>query len=1126
MSIPSQTTLPQPGRTLLPGPVAQAVSLATRSTCLAIKLGSAASSFGLDAARLTTLSSLELARGMVEGVLSRAGRDTLARSHTELSTMDAESVIERSLESLHQAMTQVVFWATAGFHLTSTTISVASDFSQLFLSSLDQFLGSTDSSRAIASIITLIRREFRDPTTGFEGDKVGVMDLVLGLCALAYLQQRCWRSAVEENHRREYEEVIWDVVVLNDGERVDVQGRDATSLHRPPSRRSQLSRNRASLNIKSKPSQVELRNGLGDEETVLQQLQKDIIESLPPDTSVTISNLVTTTQTITIDVDGPRPISLPSPPGAEIVEIKSPWPASAVQTISSQYDREGSPYRVVYRLEKATLGSSSFNNREDEARTSVIELLETKTAGAPARKEPSLVQPKKSPKASHAAKIPIIKPAASNVLTTSEVKAKRSSPNPPSATPVPRRLERNINEFHTAQKNARSSPSTLKQRPESEANQKKPRAPLNSVASRDRTPTSRQSRETARRVLPKRKTEPVVSTGKGTDKRGGLKQVLREGSQSFSNLWHKDPSPSDSKSHGRTKGFVDHALSVSLPALDPHGPLPVSSPSHDPMDNSMLSPRSPSRSSLVSVNERRRNSVISQPDSSSWGPNGRLRPASPNIHWHEIAAEPQSKASNLDDALYASSVRGHRRVSSHVPSIYSLASNDSQSSLVLSSYYQKSPYNAADALSILRRDGAVDGLFPQRHVLQNITRYMRFSSASYGSNFLKLLGISKQIPTLKAWDGLHSDVRHFVYHTESDTGSILLASIVDPQGGTDSSGSTGTGMPLVHYISLDHNSKAVVLACRGTLGFEDVLADMTCDYDILTWRGRPYKVHKGVHASARRLLYGEDGRVLITLREALVEFPDYGIILCGHSLGGAVTALLGVMLAEPNPTGTGFVTVSEPKRPMRHDPSSAGSFPVKPSLPPGRPIHVYAYGPPGTMSASLCKLTRGLITTVVHGNDLVPYLSLGLLHDFKEIALAFKQDQHQAKMEIRARLWQALQGGIADKWYHKSPRPSAKEEAEWGLPVLKALRASMTNLKLLPPGEVFSVESQKVLRRDAFLLQDEDNIGRPARRIVLKYVKDVETRFREVRWGASMLVDHSPANYEEALNKLQSGVAC
>ncbi len=189
-------------------------------------------------------------------------------------------------------------------------------------------------------------------------------------------------------------------------------------------------------------------------------------------------------------------------------------------------------------------------------------------------------------------------------------------------------------------------------------------------------------------------------------------------------------------------------------------------------------------------------------------------------------------------------------------------------------------------------------MFPAASLLENISRYMRFSSASYGHGFLKAMGIAKYLPP--RMDDTHIEIYSFAHHTGLAATDILLTSFIDAQGGPDSTGATNTGVPLVHYISLDHNSKAVVLACRGTLGFEDVLADMACEYDELLWQGSPYKVHKGIHASARRLLYGGDGRVLASLRKALEQNPNYGLVLCGHSLGGAVTALLGVMLSEPH----------------------------------------------------------------------------------------------------------------------------------------------------------------------------------------------------------------------------------
>ena len=82
----------------------------------------------------------------------------------------------------------------------------------------------------------------------------------------------------------------------------------------------------------------------------------------------------------------------------------------------------------------------------------------------------------------------------------------------------------------------------------------------------------------------------------------------------------------------------------------------------------------------------------------------------------------------------------------------------------------------------------------------------------------------------------------------------------------------------------------------------------------------------------------------------------------------------------------------------------------------------------------------------------------------------------------------------------------------------------MKGKKLVPPGEVFAIETTRVLRRDAFVKQEEGPIGRPARRVVLKYIRDVEGRFDEIRFGAGLLTDHSPAKYEDALNKLRLGV--
>jgi len=373
----------------------------------------------------------------------------------------------------------------------------------------------------------------------------------------------------------------------------------------------------------------------------------------------------------------------------------------------------------------------------------------------------------------------------------------------------------------------------------------------------------------------------------------------------------------------------------------------------------------------------------------------------------------------------------------------------------------------------------------------------------------------------------HHEHHSFSNHTQLPADTILLSSFVDPQGGSDSTGHTNTGVPMVHFVSLDHDSKAVVLTCRGTLGFEDVLTDMTCDYDELTWRGKAYKVHKGIHASARRLLDGAGGRVLATIKAALEEFYDYGLVMCGHSLGGGVTALLAIMISEPSGSGSAFVTASEYQRPqlLLTSAGDSGSAPSTLRLPPGRPIHVYAYGPPATVSPSLRLATRGLITTIVNGQDLVPYLSLGVLHDLQAVALTFKTDDSGAKGEVRSRVWAGLTSSFTDRWYScRRATQYSEEDDQWAYSALKALRASMLSNKLFPPGEVFMVDAQPVLQRHAFTAPEGGGLGRPATRSILKYVRSVEARFGEVRFGGSMLLDHSPGRYEASLSALGRGV--
>ncbi|OTA98239.1 hypothetical protein M426DRAFT_326150 [Hypoxylon sp. CI-4A] len=1123
------------GTTLLPSPIASAVSFATRSTSFALRLGTFIGGYGLGAAKFTTLSSLELGRGILEGILGRAGRDVVTRAQSELGRTDAESILERSLESLHQTMSQIVFWTATGFHITGTTVSTASQISQIFLSVLDQFFGSTDSSRAIASIITLIRREFQNPATGVQGEKVGVIDLLLGLCGLAYLQNWCRKTIQEEARRLGQEEVIWDVVLLDDGERVDID-EDPHSAH--------TQRNNQETGVDDPDHFIEAieqhgsRWSSGDEdESPETKLKHHIMKSLPKDAQISITTSTTTTKTVTVDIKGTTLLPILSLPGVDFVKSE----VSGPEDLASDTQEAEPNYRVVYKISRNKVRSTAVDSDAEETRSRIEaidddELQSHTNSTTRHHDQPPPVPPKAArPTVASTAK------GKSHFINESLIQARSSSNGSNTSSPnLPK---------------DRTSPTVSpKQGSEHAANQKRTRKPLDDARPVSRNHLSAPASPTSSKLSTRRVGSPP--TTKSSDKMSGIRGVLKKGSDllnresSSENLSAgakskpllKPPWGSNKPAQSRLPvtqkrgDYYDRPSSIMAHREAPRAPL-RGSPNHfssrdlgDAGSSSNIH-GSPSRAAYMTLHDRRRDSIVSLTDTFSVH-SFESRPSSPAFHRNEprkhtgtLHPEPAHNESMLHPP---SPPRGHKRARSenrslYSPSIYTLKTRDSQMSLALSPFNQRSAYSDSNAVDTLRRSGMIDGIFPEFHILRNITRYSRYASAAYGSNFLKFMGITKELPILNTLDETHRDVRSFAYHTELPPDSILLSSFVDPQGGSDSTGSTDTGIPLVHTIALDEESKAVVLSCRGTLGFEDVLSDMTCEYDDLVWRGNPYKVHKGIHASARRLLYGGDGRVLATLKEALEEFSDYGLVLCGHSLGGAVTALLGAMLAEPASSGTAFVTSAEPHQRLLTDGSTHQNF-SHICLPSGRPIHVYAYGPPSTMSPSFQKATRGLITSTVHGNDLVPYLSLGVLHDFQAVALAFKTDNNEAKAEVRRRIWEGLQSGLADKWYNNGPTHSSEEEDKWAYAALKTLRASMMSSKLLPPGEVFTVESTPVLRRDAFLQAGTGQVGRPATRVVFKYIRDVETRFREVRFGSSMLMDHSPGRYEDALRRLALGV--
>lgn len=1119
---------PAPSSTLLPAPFAKFVTAATGITTLTVRTYSSAFHWGIGLGRETTLRTLELSRAGLETVIRTAAKDVGARRQgSELGRAEAESLLARSITALHWAFSTASFFTAGGFESADLILGSAEGVTLQSLGTLNAILGSTESSRAVSAIITLIKEELVRPDSE-DGTVPGYWDLIVGLAGFVMLQRWGRRKTALEFRGNGGEETIWDIVIDDKGFRADVVGtrrdggKEVTATKSVTTARADVLRDdhedlvlERGLDLNGSAAislSAQDQTSLSDEE-----IRDRIMAQLPPGTRATITSETLTMKTIKVDIHGSQMAQIEPPPGLTMIS----------EHLGTNSDENEIPHQTI--VFRTSLKRSSSAEIEPVERLQMTRIDQEAMENAEAE-DVGLIMRSPSRK--------------SMSQSTDDINFDRATKE----QPVP------VGSTNYA------SPV---------ANQKKTRKPVLMLS-----------------VAPEQKLgKPVVHQDPEKDQKSNvLKKALKSltPTQSSSSVQKKQRShsPLPPRREGTTFVNVSPLTRMSQePSVAPKRVYPV--PEGVNTSPVMSPARSPSAlrelpTSYFTMHEKKRESTISQTDSFSLHSTD-SRPGSPTSYrTHARAdsglskAKSQTEISMLSsfpaDADDGGSIRHHHRSRSFVPSLYSMGTKHSDEAIILQAktHVNYSIFEDHKMLDALATDGKVPGIFPDRHLVKSIHRFARFASASYGSNFLRVLGIvPSEGQVTQSTDLIAKDVHHehssFATHTGMPADTILLSGFCDPKGGTVNAPSGGqmTMTPLMHFISIDRESKAVVLTCRGTLGFEDVLADMTCDYDDIYWQGRPYHVHKGIHEAARRLFDGAASKVMATIRASLEEYPDYGLVLCGHSLGGAVAAVLALLISEPSKrqpspqsepesegqSGTSFITAAQPRLLTNSDTLTTSVAPV--TLPAGRPIHVFAYGPPASFSPSLRLATRGLITTIINHNDIVPSLSLGTLHDFKAMALHLKQDPSSPLVKLRQSMMEKVKSAMLGNFWNResnSPTPvantgmSATEGNEdWNWKALTSLRNLMINDKLLPPGEVFIIETSRVFDRlDTGEGTDEPNqpdnsyaykpLGRAATRVQFKLIRNVESRFREVRFGSGMFGDHSPGRYEGGLGTLEKGI--
>jgi len=312
-------------------------------------------------------------------------------------------------------------------------------------------------------------------------------------------------------------------------------------------------------------------------------------------------------------------------------------------------------------------------------------------------------------------------------------------------------------------------------------------------------------------------------------------------------------------------------------------------------------------------------------------------------------------------------------------------------------------------------------IYPKQHFIKNISKFIKFASGVYGRHFMRVLDIGDMRTTTTVDTYLHPNDYAFSIHTNTPLENILYSSY--------SSKTTSTTNNIAHIISVDHDMKAIIVTLRGTLGFYDFIIDLEFDYANINFNGKYYHVHSGIYQSAK-IISQPNSVIHNIVRVALNDYPDYGLVLCGHSLGGGVAAMLGLLWLNPKKP---YVTSVESK------------------LPPNRPLHVYSYGTPSCMQEELAIYCRSFVTSIVNHYDIIPRLSIGILTDLRNCADELLDEKNH---------------GLAEEIFSRSlatfNKNNSGKELNWFWDKFLQLKKYMNTEKLVPPGIVYIIETADI----------------------------------------------------------------
>lgn len=299
--------------------------------------------------------------------------------------------------------------------------------------------------------------------------------------------------------------------------------------------------------------------------------------------------------------------------------------------------------------------------------------------------------------------------------------------------------------------------------------------------------------------------------------------------------------------------------------------------------------------------------------------------------------------------------------------------------------------------------------------LPKATYYMRYATAAYGFGFFLMDSVpfGPHQAVLYAWQiakflywricnklwGVPSPI-HGDWLIQKNAITIVVRTGINPADFVYVNFHDGVS-ETPHYVTLDHNAKAIVIAVRGTFSLRDAITDAIAFPEHIKEINDKFpdaECHSGMLHAARYILGKlNDNKVIET---ALQRAPDYQLVVCGHSLGAGTAAILALILKQKYPN-----------------------------------LICFAFEPPGWLvTKEISQYMADFCLSLVTGNDLVPRIGIvtlkklvgQMVHVVKEAtnpeSSAVPQEEAEASVKVPLYmpgrvlyLQEAVRGGMLKK---------------------------------------------------------------------------------------------------------------